>query len=144
MYTGTPATLLRDVPFSLLFFPGYANLKSIFEDYGKQGGLLSSLLAGGSAGAIASGAVTPADVIKTRLQVAGGKERYGTMVNAFRTIVREEGVGALYKGVVPRMVVVGPLFAITLLAFEAQKAFMIQSGRFSSTDDDKNYTTARS
>ena len=51
------------------------------------------------------------------------------MVNAFRTIVREEGVGALYKGVVPRMVVVGPLFAITLLAFEAQKAFMIQSGR---------------
>jgi len=61
--------------------------------------------------------------------VAGGKERYGTMVNAFRTIVREEGVGALYKGVVPRMVVVGPLFAITLLAFEAQKAFMIQSGR---------------
>ena len=66
MYTGTPATLLRDVQFSLLFFPGYANLKSIFEDYGKQGGLLSSLLAGGSAGAIASGAVTPADVIKTR------------------------------------------------------------------------------
>ena len=29
-YSGTLATLSRDVPFSLLFFPGYANLK-VFE-----------------------------------------------------------------------------------------------------------------
>eukprot|EP01036_Dinobryon_divergens_P027510 gene27510-36299_t len=29
MYSGTLATLSRDVPFSLLFFPGYANLKPV-------------------------------------------------------------------------------------------------------------------
>lgn len=46
------------------------------------------------------------------------------MFNAYKTIIREEGFGALYKGAVPRMAVVGPLFAITLLSFEAQKAFM--------------------
>jgi hypothetical protein len=37
-------------------------------------------------------------------------------------------VGALYKGALPRMVVVGPLFAITLLAFEAQKKYMVKNG----------------
>ena len=31
-------------------------------------------------------------------------------------------------GAVPRMVVIGPLFAITLLSFEAQKSYMIKNG----------------
>lgn len=50
------------------------------------------------------------------------------MGTAFRMIVKEEGMTALYKGAIPRMVVVGPLFGITLLAFEAQKAYMIKNG----------------
>jgi hypothetical protein len=29
---GTPVTLLRDVPFSFIFFPSYANLKALFSD----------------------------------------------------------------------------------------------------------------
>ena len=129
MYAGTPATLLRDVPFSLLFFPGYANLRALFAD--DQGGnsLLSNLAAGGLAGAAASGAVTPMDVVKTRLQLAGGRERYGGIPNCFATILREEGPTALFKGVVPRMSVVGPLFAITMLAFEAQKNYMLRTGQ---------------
>ena len=32
-YSGTLATLSRDVPFSLLFFPGYANLKVFETDF---------------------------------------------------------------------------------------------------------------
>ena len=63
-----------------------------------------------------------------RLQLKGGKEKYVDMPTAFRKILAEEGVGALFKGAVPRMVVVGPLFAITLLSFEAQKNYMIKKG----------------
>lgn len=81
-----------------------------------------------------------------RLQLAGGKERYGNMLNTYAVILKEEGFGALYKGkddrffciwdyilncisgAVPRMVVVGPLFGITLLAFEFQKEYMIKKG----------------
>lgn len=32
MYQGTLATLSRDIPFSLIFFPLYANLKKAFAD----------------------------------------------------------------------------------------------------------------
>lgn len=128
MYTGTLATLARDVPFSLLFFPGYANLKKLFADDTGENSMPSLLAAGGLAGAIAAGAVTPSDVVKTRLQLKGGKERYGTMGNALKVILKEEGPAALYKGAVPRMLVVGPLFAITLLSFEAQKKYMIKNG----------------
>jgi solute carrier family 25 (mitochondrial aspartate/glutamate transporter), member 12/13 len=128
LYSGTLATLSRDVPFSLLFFPGYANLKKALADEQGNNSIPSLLLAGGGAGAIAAGAVTPTDVVKTRLQLKGGLERYKNIGNAYRTIIAEEGVSALFKGAIPRMVVVGPLFAITLLSFETQKKYMISKG----------------
>eukprot|EP01031_Cornospumella_fuschlensis_P033175 gene33175-40137_t len=128
MYSGTLATLVRDVPFSLLFFPGYANLKKLLADEKGENSIPSLLAAGGTAGALSAALVTPTDVVKTRLQLKGGVERYGNMLNAYKTIIREEGFMALYKGAIPRMVVVGPLFGITLLAFEAQKNYMIRNG----------------
>ena len=67
MYSGTLATLARDVPFSLLFFPGYANLKALLADEKGENSVASQLFAGGVAGAFGAAAVTPSDVIKTRL-----------------------------------------------------------------------------
>lgn len=128
LYTGTAATLCRDVPFSIVFFPGYANLKSFLADEQGNNSIGSLLVAGLVAGAMGSGAVTPADVIKTRLQLAGGKEKYKNVGFALRTVVQQEGFSALFKGVLPRMAVVGPLFAITLLSFEGQKNYMIKNG----------------
>ena len=66
MYTGTLETLSRDVPFSIVFFPLYANLKVAFADKKGDNSVASLLAAGGLAGASAAGAVTPSDVIKTR------------------------------------------------------------------------------
>eukprot|EP01038_Epipyxis_sp_PR26KG_P012840 gene12840-17214_t len=128
LYSGSLATLSRDIPYSVLFFPGYANLKKLLADEKGENSILSILMAGGAAGAMAAGAVTPTDVIKTRLQVAGGKEKYKNIPTALAKIFKEEGITALYKGVVPRMTVIGTLFAITLLSFEAQKTYMIKNG----------------
>lgn len=129
MYQGTTATLSRDIPFSLIFFPLYANLKKAFADPKTKENSIASLLgAGGLAGAMGSWAATPADVIKTRLQLAGGKEKYKDMQTCFRMVLKEEGVSALFKGSVPRMCVVAPLFGIALLSFEMQKNYMIKSG----------------
>lgn len=67
LYYGTSVTLLRDVPFSLLFFPAYANLKAFLADENGENSIASILVAGGVAGSIMAGLVTPADVVKTRL-----------------------------------------------------------------------------
>jgi Mitochondrial carrier protein len=69
LYQGTAATLSRDVPFSVLFFPGYANIKAMMADKDGNNSMVSNLVAGVAAGALASGAVTPSDVIKTRYQL---------------------------------------------------------------------------
>lgn len=55
MYTGTAATLTRDIPFSVLFFPGYANLKLFLADERGENSILSLLASGCIAGAIAAG-----------------------------------------------------------------------------------------
>lgn len=48
----------------------------------------------------AASLVTPADVIKTRLQVAAraGQTTYTGVMDCFRKILREEGFSALWKG----------------------------------------------
>lgn len=50
--------------------------------------------------------------------------RYSGFLDCGRKIVKEEGVTALYKGSLNRMMVQAPLFGIALLAFEIQKDFL--------------------
>jgi hypothetical protein len=38
--------------------------------------------------------------------------------------LKTEGAGALFKGVVPRTLIVSPLFAITVLVYEVQQRFL--------------------
>ena len=69
LYQGASACLLRDIPFSAIYFPAYAHLKQAFSSSDGHLPLEWALLAGFFAGFPAAGLTTPADVIKTRLQV---------------------------------------------------------------------------
>lgn len=122
LYKGIAATWLRDVPFSIVFFPLFANLKTAFRG---NDSMLGLFCAGALAGSSAAGVVTPCDVVKTRLQVAGST--YTGVRDAFSRILREEGAAALFKGVQPRMIVQAPLFGITLMAFDVQKKWYAEN-----------------
>ncbi len=130
LYKGTAACWLRDVPFSIVFFPLFANLKAAFRG---DESLLGLFAAGAIAGSVSAGTVTPFDVIKTRLQVAGSP--YTGIPDAFRRIVAAEGAVALKKGLEPRMLVQAPLFGITLFAFEMQKKYL--AARAAAAEDAK-------
>jgi solute carrier family 25 (mitochondrial aspartate/glutamate transporter), member 12/13 len=119
LYRGVAACWLRDVPFSFVFFPLFANLKIAFDGENSLVGLFS---AGAIAGSFSAGFVTPFDVIKTRLQVKGGDARYKGIADCAVKIMREEGPMAFSKGLIPRMLVQAPLFGCTLLSYEILKA----------------------
>ena len=67
---------------------------------GKKLSMIELLSAGALAGIPAAYLVTPADVIKTRLQVTArkGETTYSGISDAFVKIMREEGPRAFFKG----------------------------------------------
>ncbi|XP_055468893.1 electrogenic aspartate/glutamate antiporter SLC25A13, mitochondrial [Psammomys obesus] len=131
IYKGAKACFLRDIPFSAIYFPCYAHVKASFANEDGQVSPGSLLLAGAIAGMPAASLVTPADVIKTRLQVAAraGQTTYSGVTDCFRKILREEGPKALWKGAAARVFRSSPQFGVTLLTYELlQRWFYIDFG----------------
>ncbi|KAL7410524.1 putative mitochondrial inner membrane protein [Mrakia frigida] len=123
LYKGASVCLMRDLPFSMIYFTSYAHLRKDFFGEGKNGYQLTNfqtLLAAGAGGIPAAYLTTPADVVKTRLQTEAkaGYTHYKGVFNAFSVITKEEGVKALFKGGVPRMIRSSPQFAVTLVVYE--------------------------
>ncbi|KAM4025128.1 electrogenic aspartate/glutamate antiporter SLC25A12, mitochondrial [Anomaloglossus baeobatrachus] len=120
LYKGAKACFLRDIPFSAIYFPVYAHCKSQFADESGHIGALQLLTAGAIAGVPAASLVTPADVIKTRLQVAAraGQTTYNGVIDCFRKILKEEGARAFWKGAGARVFRSSPQFGVTLVTYE--------------------------
>jgi len=79
----------------------------------------------------AASLVTPADVIKTRLQVKArsGQTTYNGVLDATKKIYMEEGFAAFWKGAVARMCRSSPQFGVTLVTYELlQRLFHIDFG----------------
>ncbi|KAH7923251.1 mitochondrial carrier [Leucogyrophana mollusca] len=129
LYRGASACLLRDIPFSAIYFPAYSHLKKdvFHEGYnGKQLSFLETLGSAAIAGMPAAYLTTPADVVKTRLQVEArkGQTHYRGLTDAFFKIYREEGFKALFKGGPARVLRSSPQFGFTLLAYEYLHKFL--------------------
>ena len=132
LYKGATACLLRDVPFSAIYFPTYAHLKKgLFgESPQKKLGVLQLLTAGAIAGMPAAYLTTPADVIKTRLQVEArkGESTYNGLVDCARQTLRDEGWKAFFKGGPARVLRSSPQFGFTLAAYEVLSGLLPMPG----------------
>ncbi|KAK0281676.1 mitochondrial aspartate-glutamate transporter agc1 [Friedmanniomyces endolithicus] len=128
LYKGASACMLRDAPFSAIYFPCYAHLKRDFfgESPTKKLGVLQLLTAGAIAGMPAAYLTTPADVIKTRLQVEArkGESSYNGIRDAARQIYREEGFKAYFKGGPARILRSSPQFGFTLAGYEVLQGML--------------------
>ncbi|EGW04930.1 Cat eye syndrome critical region protein 2 [Cricetulus griseus] len=116
LYRGLGATLLRDIPFSIIYFPLFANLNQlgVSEVTGKAP-FAHSFVAGCAAGSVAAVAVTPLDVLKTRIQTLKkglGEASYSGVTDCARKLWTQEGAAAFMKGAGCRALVIAPLFGI--------------------------------
>ncbi|XP_070612587.1 mitochondrial glutamate carrier 2 [Erythrolamprus reginae] len=116
LYKGLGATLLRDVPFSIIYFPLFANLNKLGQKTSEEkASFFHSFLSGCAAGSLAAVAVTPLDVLKTRIQTLQkglGEDTYNGIIDCARKIWIHEGPSAFMKGAGCRALVIAPLFGI--------------------------------
>ena len=142
LWTGVGPALLRDVPFSALYWAGVEPLRETLlarrrQQAGATGvapgdAALANLMAGTAAGAGAALVTTPLDVAKTRLQVRIASDaaalrsvgELGATMAELRALAREGGMAALFTGVVPRVARLAPSCGIVLVSYELVKRFI--------------------
>uniref|UniRef100_A0A8C8SM19 Mitochondrial glutamate carrier 1 n=1 Tax=Pelusios castaneus TaxID=367368 RepID=A0A8C8SM19_9SAUR len=121
LYKGLGATLLRDVPFSIVYFPLFANLNKLGQkNPDVKAPFYVSFLSGCVAGSTAAVAVNPCDVIKTRLQSLKrgvNEDTYSGILDCTRKIWQKEGPMAFLKGAYCRALVIAPLFGIAQVVY---------------------------
>ncbi|GER47092.1 mitochondrial carrier protein [Striga asiatica] len=125
LFKGMVPTLAREVPGNAVLFGTYEALKQYLAGGPNTSGLGqgSLILAGGLAGAAFWAAVYPTDVVKSVLQVDDYKNpKFSGSVDAFRKILRLEGVKGLYKGFGPAMARSVPANAACFLAYEITRS----------------------
>ncbi|KAL6715916.1 mitochondrial aspartate-glutamate transporter agc1 [Lecanora helva] len=132
LYKGASACLLRDIPFSGIYFPSYNHLKRDFfgESPTKKLGIVQLLTAGAIAGMPAAYLTTPCDVIKTRLQVEArkGETKYTSLRHCAKTVWKDEGFRAFFKGGPARVLRSSPQFGFTLAGYEVLQKFLPMPG----------------
>jgi solute carrier family 25 aspartate/glutamate transporter 12/13 len=126
LYKGAGACLLRDIPFSGIYFPVYAGTKKWLADENGKNTPMQLLGAGALAGVPAAALVTPADVIKTRLQVEArkGEATYSGIRDCAIKVYQAEGFRAFWKGAPARVFRSSPQFGITLLSYEMLQRYL--------------------
>lgn len=119
---GLTSTLGRHGVFNMIYFGFYFNVKeAIPASQDPTVEFLRKFAIGLTSGTISSCVNIPFDVAKSRIQgpqPVPGEIKYRTCFQTMGMVYREEGYLALYKGLVPKIMRLGPGGAVMLLVYE--------------------------
>ncbi|KAJ5620405.1 S-adenosylmethionine mitochondrial carrier protein [Penicillium lagena] len=131
LYRGAGITIAREIPFTVLQFTMWESMKETYAQRylrSETGSVIdsqvpasTSAMFGSVAGSIAAGLTTPLDVIKTRVMLArrgdGGSNAPVRVKEVVRGIA-QEGFGAFWRGIGPRVAWIGIGGAVFLGSYQ--------------------------
>jgi len=126
-YRGYGATMVRDIPYTMIELGMYDALKTMFmklqgTEKSSQGNeLLAAALTGGFAGF----STNPLDLIKTRMMTAKIGEAAPGFFRVGSDILKAEGATGLFKGAVARVSWLVPFTVIYLPLYETTKRTLL-------------------
>ncbi|KAL6608297.1 hypothetical protein ACP70R_041360 [Stipagrostis hirtigluma subsp. patula] len=130
LYRGLTPSLIGVVPYAATNYFAYDTLKKVYKKMFKTNeiGNIPTLLIGSAAGAISSSATFPLEVARKHMQVGavGGRKVYNNMLHALLSILEDEGVGGLYRGLGPSCMKLVPAAGISFMCYEACKKILIE------------------
>lgn len=127
---GLSGTVARNGIFNMIYFGFYNSVKDYVPVVQNDVGEFARKLGiGFASGTLASCANIPFDVAKSRMQgpqPVPGQIKYKTLFGSLRLIYVEEGWRALFKGLVPKVMRLGPGGAIMQVAYEYCHRFLTE------------------
>ncbi|CAO2617584.1 Probable mitochondrial glutathione transporter SLC25A40 [Lemmus lemmus] len=133
LWKGWAPTILRDVPFSAMYWYNYEILKKwLCEKSGLyEPTFMINFASGALSGSFAAVATLPFDVVKTQKQTqlwtySGGRVPVPLHLSTWaimKNIVSENGFSGLFTGMIPRLIKIAPACAIMISTYEFGKAF---------------------
>lgn len=129
-WKGNLVTIAHRLPYSSVSFYAYERYKNILhlvpglESHKRNtsADLGVHFVAGGLAGLTAASATYPLDLVRTRLAAQTKVIYYRGIGHTLQTIVREEGIWGLYKGLGATLLGVGPSIAINFSVYETLRS----------------------
>ncbi|KAI9313556.1 mitochondrial carrier domain-containing protein [Dichotomocladium elegans] len=122
LYRGLWPTTLGVAPYVAINFQCYEGLKFLMIPEGSdKPSSTRKLVCGAVAGCIAQTITYPLDVLRRRMQVTGMATidyKYKGTWDAIKTMVRNEGVRGLYKGMIPNYLKVAPAMGVSFVTYE--------------------------
>jgi solute carrier family 25 S-adenosylmethionine transporter 26 len=122
-YSGWWPALAQKIPSYGLTWMFFQQLKRAYEDYmGTAPNSEASFVIGAAAAAASVCVMIPLDTIKTRLVTQMATPgAYKGMRDCFYRVMQEEGLGAFYNSLPPRLASVVPMIAIQFCIYETLK-----------------------
>lgn len=127
LYRGLSPTIAGIAPYVALNFTVYEGLKIWLISKNIEVNVEKKLLCGGFAGALAQTFTYPFDVVRRRMQVTyspDSKFKYKSSFDAAQQIVKNDGLKALFKGMIPNYLKVVPAISISFVTFEFMRKTM--------------------
>eukprot|EP01104_Vermistella_antarctica_P008592 TRINITY_DN2153_c0_g2_i1.p1 TRINITY_DN2153_c0_g2~~TRINITY_DN2153_c0_g2_i1.p1 ORF type:complete len:568 (+),score=98.50 TRINITY_DN2153_c0_g2_i1:376-2079(+) len=127
---GNGTNIVRIFPYSAAQFAAYEYFKSFrVSPKGEKwfgvvaDGLtpLDRFACGACAGIVSVVLTYPLDLVRTRLSAPTELQKYTGIGHAVRTIIKEEGIGAMYKGIAPTVVGIAPYVGLNFMTYETLK-----------------------
>jgi len=131
-YAGWWPALAQKIPSYGLTWMFFQQLKRAHEHYlEKQPSTEMNFGLGAIAAAASVAVMIPMDTVKTRLVIQVGHQvkPYLGVTDCFMRIMKEEGIGAFYRSLPPRLMSVVPMIAIQFGVYEAIKANLVVENR---------------
>ncbi|KAH0831524.1 putative 2-oxodicarboxylate carrier [Fonsecaea pedrosoi] len=121
-FQGFECTMWRSVVWNAAYFGCIFQIRALLPKADTKAGQMTNDLIAGSLGGTAGIFVnTPFDVVKSRIQSVATSthqvRKYNWAFPALATVIREEGVSALYKGLVPKLARFCPGGGILLVTY---------------------------
>ncbi|EOY31464.1 hypothetical protein QUC31_019773 [Theobroma cacao] len=130
LYRGLAPSLIGVIPYAATNYFAYDTLRKVYRKVFKEEkiGNIETLLIGSLAGAISSSATFPLEVARKHMQVGAlnGRQVYKNVLHALSSILEQEGIHGLYKGLGPSCMKLVPAAGISFMCYEACKRILVE------------------